>query len=180
LETQATLKRTQVLAFFRELKEQRARGKKEFTPIIVVFDDNDLLLEGLISNKVTKLNKCIHARLGIVNSADRIYDILLNQIPGGGDCKGSRNKTTIIDILVSKIKEDKTKRLIVVEKCQYLKRSDLFTLMGLMLELVGLIQFVFIFPKSYWTTFGSSVKAAERDQVGVFLSFAKDQFELFR
>jgi len=137
-------------AFNLILEKSRAGG----LPILIVRSDvfkEVCKMRRLIEN----LNDCTYIKLGVVCSMDKIYRILFEKF-----CNGEYvdNKDKLVNLIVKSIRNRRGRNLVIIDNCQYILFPNVFRLTGLILELSGEIQFIFLLPDDHlakWRLFAS-------------------------
>lgn len=125
----------------------RRKTQRQGAPILIVRTD-DVKKVYKMRSFINSINNCTYIKLGVACSMDKIYRILFEQI-GHGKYEVDADQNQLVNLIIQKINSSTGRYLLVIDNCQHLFFPNILRLVGLMLELAGKVQFVFLLPEEY-------------------------------
>lgn len=141
--------------FSKAFKAIRRKTQKEGVPILIVRTD-DIRKVYKMRSFINSINNCTYVKLGVACSMDKIYRILFEQL-GHGKCEVAADQNQLVSLIVKSIDGKRERQVLVIDNCQHLFFPHILRLVGLMLELAGKVQFVFLLPEEYLAKWRSLV-----------------------
>jgi len=158
----------------RDLLSRALDRNKKKLPILVVYDSD--LTGKNIREYFQGKSQLIYVSLGYSCPMNRLYQEILFQLaPHENPQQFKNHKRGVVEVC-EKIRQSE-KKIIVIDNCQHLVIMRLFYLLGLLFELDGLVQFIFIIEGRYYARWNQT-SGINKLRVEFFISHFKKKILL--
>lgn len=151
------------------------RSREDLSPVLII-RSNELVVHQNIISYLNGLKDCVYIRIGgglmTWSNLDEAILGFLNYKASPGHHFSNFKKTMKVILR----RREKAKLMLIVIDIGHKKGiKNIFLLLGLMLELSGIIQFIFLLPDAYAKSFDSANSSLQGQ---IFSSLIKSKYDL--